>query len=105
MSNYNILITEPSHGVLKKEEFLSRYSQLAQMTTNPIAKTVYEGMSYEYAEASEKQLEKLKEATEIQYQFQLTQMMVQTATMKMQLEQMKGQMQQAPEGGAAGAAK
>jgi hypothetical protein len=105
MSNYNILITESSHGVLKKEEFLSRYSQLAQMTTNPIAKTVYEGMSYEYAEASEKQLEKLKEATEIQYQFQLTQMMVQTATMKMQLEQMRGQMQQAPEGGAAGAAK
>jgi len=105
IDRFEIIIKEAAHGVLKKEEFLSKYSQLAQLATNPIAKTLYEGMAFKYAEASDEQLKRLEEATEVQYQFQMTQMMVQTATMKMQLEQMQAQSQAPPQGGANGAAK
>jgi hypothetical protein len=105
LDRFEIIIKEAAHGVLKKEEFLSKYSQLAQLATNPIAKTLYEGMAFKYAEASDEELERLEQATEVQYEFQVTQMMVQTATMKMQLEQMAAQAQPAPQGGANGAAK
>lgn len=91
MDRFQIIIKEAAHGVLKKEEFLSKYSQLAQLTTNPLAKTLYEGMAFKYAEASESELEMLDQATQVQYEFQMTQMASQIAAMKMQMEQMAGQ--------------